>query len=88
VITHGTDTLTDTADYLQQRASHLIDKTLVLTGAMRPFRLGDSDALFNLGAALMTAQLSQAGVYICMNGQRFSAGHVTKNRQLGVFVSK
>lgn len=88
VITHGTDTMADSADYLHQRASQLMDKTLVLTGAMRPFRLGDSDALFNLGAALMTAQLSPPGVYICMNGQRFAAGQVSKNRQLGVFVSQ
>jgi L-asparaginase len=87
VITHGTDTLTDSAEYINARSDKLNAKTLVFTGAMRPYKLGSSDALFNLGAALMAAQISQQGVYICMNGQLFSAGQVTKNRQLGIFTS-
>jgi L-asparaginase len=87
VITHGTDTLTDSAEYLNARFEHLNNKTLVLTGAMRPFKLGNSDALFNLGTACMAVQLCEPGAYICMNGQLFSAGKVTKNRALGIFVS-
>ena len=85
VITHGTDTLTDSANYLAARHQHMADKTLILTGAMRPFRLGESDAAFNLGGALMAAQITRPGVYIAMNGRLFSAGSVAKNRALGVF---
>jgi len=84
VITHGTDTMVDTALVLQQQAD-LTSKTVILTGAMRPFMLGNSDASFNLGAALMAAQLADPGVYIVMNGQIFNADNVQKNRQLGQF---
>ncbi len=84
VITHGTDTMADTALALSENAE-LSDKTIVLTGAMRPFRLGESDACFNLGAALMAAQLAENGVYIAMNGELFNASRVMKNRQKGVF---
>lgn len=85
IITHGTDTMTDTAEYLASHYTELNGKTLILTGAMRPFRLGESDSLFNLGCATMAVQLTQPGVYIAMNGQLFTAGQVKKNRQLGVF---
>ncbi len=84
VITHGTDTMVDTALALSENAN-LCNKTIVLTGAMRPFRLGESDACFNLGAALTAAQLAQNGVYIAMNGELFEACRVMKNRQKGVF---
>jgi L-asparaginase len=85
VITHGTDTMTTSADFLMQNQTVLNEKTIVLTGAMRPFKLGQSDAPFNLGSALMAAQLLPAGVYVCMNGQIFNANQVQKNRQLGIF---
>jgi L-asparaginase len=65
----------------------LTDKTIVLTGAMRPFALGDSDASFNLGAALIAAQTLPAGVYICMNGNVHRGNEVIKDYQQGVFVS-
>lgn len=87
VITHGTDTMPETATYLANRAANLAQKTLVLTGAMRPFKLGQSDASFNLGAALMAVQHLPEGVYIVMNGQVFSANQVQKDRSRGVFVA-
>jgi L-asparaginase len=87
VITHGTDTMPETAAYLANRMSNLAQKTLILTGAMRPFKLGQSDASFNLGAALMAVQHLPAGVYIVMNGQVFSAHQVKKDRTRGVFVA-
>jgi len=84
VITHGTDTMTDTALCLMDN-SDLKNKVIVLTGAMRPYKLGDSDASFNLGAAFMAVQTAQPGVYISMNGRLFQADKVTKNRQAGLF---
>lgn len=83
VITHGTDALTQTAEFLADQIG--TQKTIVLTGAMRPFRLAESDASFNLGAALMAVQTTRPGVYIVMNGRLFEAHQVQKNRQLGVF---
>ncbi len=82
VITHGTDTMVETAQALAQAR---LNKTIVLTGAMRPHRLGQSDALFNLGAALMAVQLAEKGTWIAMNGQLFPAARAQKNRQLGRF---
>lgn len=82
VITHGTDTMTDTADVL---AAEISGKTIVLTGAMVPYAFGSSDGLFNLGSALSFVQALPPGVYIAMNGRCFSAGHVRKNRDVGVF---
>lgn len=87
VITHGTDTLTTTAETLLSEPA-LGAKTIVLTGAMRPFKLGASDASFNLGAALTAAQLCPAGVYVAMNGLVFAADQVAKNRTLGVFEAR
>ena len=84
VITHGTDTMVETALSLKRHAP-LCEKTIILTGAMRPFKLGHSDASFNLGSALMAAQLAQPGIWIAMNGQLFSANQVTKNLTLGQF---
>ncbi len=81
VITHGTDTMVETADALTAIAG----KTIVLTGAMVPYKFGSSDGLFNLGSALALAQTLPAGVYIAMNGRYFRAGEVRKNRQTGLF---
>jgi len=82
VITHGTDTMTDTAEYLQHRVT---DKTLVLVGAMVPWTIRHSDAAFNLGAAISAVQCLPAGVHVVMNGRIFAAGRVRKNREEGVF---
>lgn len=84
VITHGTDTLDLTAKALENNPK-LNQKTIVLTGAMRPFQLGESDAAFNVGTALMAVQLASPGVYIVMNGRLFHPSEVQKNRQKGVF---
>ena len=87
VITHGTDTMVDTAKRIKE-TPELQHKTIILTGAMRPFKLGRSDASFNVGSALMAAQLLSNGVYIAMNGQLFEADDVIKNRQKGVFQNR
>jgi L-asparaginase len=83
VITHGTDTMVETARALA--AANLADRTIVLTGAMVPFAFGSSDGLFNLGSALSFAQVLPPGVYIAMNGQYFRWDQVRKNRGSGVF---
>ena len=82
VITHGTDTMVETAHALAQNLSH---KTLVLTGAMIPYAFGSSDGLFNLGSALSFVQALPHGVYLAMNGRYFPWNRVRKNRTLGVF---
>ncbi len=82
VITHGTDTMIDTARVL---AGSVRGKTIVLTGAMIPIAFGSSDGLFNLGSALSFVQALPPGVYIAMNGRCFDWDNVRKNRQLGVF---
>ena len=82
VIVHGTDTMTATASILE---SGLSSKTVVLTGAMRPFEVSDSDAMFNLGYACAAAQTLPAGVYVAMNGRIFVASDVRKNREAGRF---
>lgn len=82
VITHGTDTMADTARMLAKRVT---DKTIVLTGAMIPIKFGSSDGLFNLGSALAFAQTLPAGVYVAMNGRYFNWDNVRKNKQTGMF---
>jgi len=82
VITHGTDTMVETAQIL---ALGLSGKTIVLTGAMIPWAFGSSDGLFNLGSALSFVQSLPPGVYIAMNGRCFTWDNVRKNRTLGVF---
>jgi L-asparaginase len=82
VITHGTDTMENTAAVLGQGVS---GKTIVLTGAMVPYTFGSSDGMFNLGTALAFVQTLAPGVYIAMNGKYFTWNHVRKNRQAGVF---
>jgi L-asparaginase len=83
VITHGTDTMVETARAIAE--AHLSDRTVVLTGAMIPYAFGSSDGLFNLGSALSFAQVLPVGVYIAMNGQYFGWDRVRKNRQDGIF---
>ena len=82
VVTHGTDTLVETAQAL---AAAITDKTIVMTGAMVPYAFGSSDGLFNLGSALSFVQVLPAGVYIAMNGKYFSWDNVRKNRDAGAF---
>jgi L-asparaginase len=82
VITHGTDTMVETARIL---AEGIPDKTIVLTGAMIPYAFGSSDGLFNLGSALSVVQVLPPGVYIAINGEVFSYYEVRKNRKLGIF---
>lgn len=82
VITHGTDTMTTTANLLAD--AHL-GKTIVLTGAMVPYRVENSDALFNFGTAFAAVQLLPHGIYIAMNGRVFPQDKVRKNRERGLF---
>ena len=82
VIIHGTDTMPQTAAVLGPAA---LGQTIVLTGAMIPYEIDNSDALFNLGFACGVAQTLPAGVYVAMNGQIFAWDNVQKNRAAGVF---
>ena len=84
VIVHGTDTMPETAQVLGRAA---LKKTIVLTGAMVPYQIAQSDALFNLGFACAAASLAAVGVYIAMNGQLFLWDDVMKNRDRGIFQS-
>ena len=85
LITHGTDTMGETAHAIASTSPSLTDKTVVLTGAMVPYAFGSSDGLFNLGSALSFVQVLPAGVYIAMNGRYFNWDCVKKNRETGVF---
>lgn len=89
VITHGTDTMAETARYLgaamATKASKIAEKTIVLTGAMVPYKFGSSDGLFNLGAALAFAQSLPAGVYVAMNGRALPWQKAKKDRRTGEF---
>ena len=82
VITHGTDTITATAKVL---ADAKLNKTIILTGAMIPYKFGSSDGLFNFGGALAFAQTLPNGVYIAMNGRYFEWDKVKKDKTTGVF---
>jgi len=82
VITHGTDTMTQSAAAL----ANVPDKVIVFTGSLAPARFSESDAPFNLGMAIATVQCLPNGVYITMNGQVFEAGHVRKDRDSARFV--
>ncbi len=82
VVTHGTDTMAETARTIHAAA---LPKTIVLTGAMIPYAFGSSDGLFNLGSALAFAQALAPGVYVAMNGKCFSWDRVHKNRATGEF---
>ena len=82
IITHGTDTMAETAILLSKKIK---DKTIVITGAMIPYKFGSSDGLFNLGSALAFVQTLPHGVYIAMNGRYFHGENVRKNKLTGVF---
>ena len=82
VITHGTDTMTETAKVLAEKK---LNKTIVMTGAMIPYKFGSSDGLFNLGCALAFVQSLPYGVYIAMNGKYFKWNEVRKNKNTGKF---
>jgi L-asparaginase len=82
IITHGTDTMVQTARLLGEA---LLDKTIVLTGAMIPYSVFSSDALFNLGCSVGAVQQLPVGVYIVMNGRIFPWDNVQKDRRQGVF---
>ena len=84
VITHGTDTMTDTANYL----SDIKGKTIVLTGSLSPARFAMTDAMFNVGMAIAAVQTLDHGVYIAMNGTVFPAKSVIKNREMNRFERK
>ena len=85
VITHGTDTMVETSQVL---AAEIKNKTIVLLGAMVPYTISNSDALFNLGCAIAAVQTLENGVYITMNGKVFNFDEVSKNKELGEFQSK
>jgi L-asparaginase len=82
IITHGTDTMADTARFL---AGRITDKTIVITGAMIPYKFGSSDGLFNLGSAMAFVQCLPPGIYVAMNGRVFAWDNVRKNRKTGEF---
>ena len=82
IITHGTDTMAVTAAVLAEKVP---GKTIILTGAMIPYKFGSSDGFFNLGCALAFVQALPAGIYVAMNGRYFNWDNVRKNRQTGQF---
>ena len=82
IITHGTDTMAETARVIFDRVK---GKTIVITGAMIPYKFGSSDGLFNLGSALAFVQTLPPGVYVAMNGRYFDATNVRKNKETGLF---
>ncbi len=81
IVTHGTDTMTRTAEALRG----IDNKVVVLTGASQPARFNDSNAIFNIGCAVAAVQTLSPGVYIAMSGRVFRAGHVRKNTDSGRF---
>lgn len=82
LVTHGTDTMAETAEYL---AKANLEKTIVITGAMIPYKFGSSDGFFNLGAALAFLQTLPHGVYVAMNGRYYTWDNVRKNKKTGFF---
>lgn len=82
LITHGTDTMVETAKALGEEN---INKTIVLLGAMRPFSFGQSDGSFNMGSAIAAVQLKEPGVYVAMHGKIFNWDNVRKDREVGQF---
>lgn len=82
IITHGTDSLEVTAKFLGKAVK---DKTVIVTGAMVPYKFGSSDGIFNLGSAVAFAQTLGPGVYVVMNGKFFPYDNVRKNKALGIF---
>jgi L-asparaginase len=82
IVTHGTDTMVETAAVIAEKVK---DKTIVLTGAIIPYKFGSSDGLFNLGAAIAFVQTLPPGVYISMNGRIFTWDNCRKNKAIGEF---
>ena|SRR5690554_2019173 len=82
IITHGTDTMAETGKFL---ANADLDKTIILTGAMIPYKFGSSDGFFNLGSAIAFVQTLKKGVYVVMNGKYYDWNNVRKNTQSGYF---
>jgi L-asparaginase len=85
IVTHGTDTMEVTAQVLGEAN---LNKTIILTGAMIPYKFGSSDGLFNMGCALAYVQVLPVGVYVAMQGHYFPWNNVTKNRAGGFFEKK
>ncbi len=89
VVTHGTDTMVETARAIAtRRDAVLAGKTIVLTGAMVPYAFGSSDGLFNLGSAVSFVQVLPPGVYVAMNGRVFEWDAVSKDREAGIFIRR
>ena len=82
VITQGTDTMAETAAFI---AKEKLEKTIVITGAMIPYKFGSSDGFFNLGSSIAFAQALPHGVYVVMNGRYYNWNNVRKNKQTGFF---
>lgn len=82
ILTHGTDTMAETAAYI---AKENLDKTIIITGAMIPYKFGSSDGFFNLGSSIAFAQVLPSGVYVVMNGRYYNWDNVKKNKQTGYF---
>jgi L-asparaginase len=82
IITHGTDTMSETARLLSEKIK---GKTIVITGAMIPYKFGSSDGLFNMGSALAFVQTLPPGIYVAMNGRYFDGNNVRKNKETGEF---
>lgn len=87
IVTHGTDTMCNTAKVVAETLGPETAKTVVFTGAMIPYSLEGSDAVFNLGTAISAVQLLPPGVYITMSGRIFTWGNVRKNKEKGIFES-
>jgi L-asparaginase len=85
IVVHGTDTMTKTAELAKKNIDKEDNHTIVFTGAMIPYSLKDSDAIYNLGCAQIAVQLLPPGVYICMNGKVFDADNVYKDKSAGIF---
>ena len=83
VMIHGTDTMVQTAQTIKKHTSQ--DKVVVITGAMLPFSIKESDAMFNFGCAFIATQILDPGIWISMNGRIFSSDDVEKNKRKGVF---
>ncbi len=83
VVTHGTDTMVETGKVIASKV--VKNKTVILTGAMVPYKFGSSDGMFNLGSAFAFAQTLPGGVYIAMNGRYFGHNNVQKNKKKGEF---
>jgi L-asparaginase len=90
IVIHGTDTMCKTAELCLNHLESKKDKehTIVFTGAMVPYALKNSDAVYNLGCAQVAVQLLDPGVYVAMNGKTFKAGSVIKDKKQGLFVEK